>query len=185
MKLFLLSIFLFFLHLITKAHFLYRQPPTANHQPPTVNSQPSTANRQPPTINRVAFYKAMEENNKDLVNVQLTELQSAPSEIRDAFMGAMLMKKAGFVAPPAIRVRLFKEGHKMLEAAIRQDPDNAEFHFLRLIIQEHAPGLLGYKNDLQKDSEFIRKSYKSLPDELQQVITNYSKKSKSLKLEVS
>jgi hypothetical protein len=160
-------------------------PFTIYGQRPTANGQRSTANSQRSTVNRVTFYKAMEESNKDLVNAQLVELQTAPTEIRDAFTGAMLMKKSGFVAPPAIKVHLFKEGHKMLEAAIRQYPDNAEFRFLRLIIQEHAPGILGYKNDLQKDNEFIQKSYKSLPEELQQIMANYSKKSKFLKLEVS
>ncbi|HTB24177.1 MAG TPA: hypothetical protein VK711_02345, partial [Puia sp.] len=87
--------------------------------------------------------------------------------------------------PPAIKLRLFKSGRKLLEAAIINYPENAEFRFLRLIIQEHAPGVLGYKNDLEKDSEFIQKSYKSLPDELQQIMVSYSKKSKFLKLEVS
>jgi hypothetical protein len=161
-----------------EANILYRQPST-------VNCQPSTANRQPPTVNRPAFYKAMEENDKNLVNAQLKELQTTPDEIRDAFTGAMLMKKSGFVAPPAIKVHLFKEGHKMLESAIRHYPDNPEFRFLRLIIQEHAPGILGYKNDLQRDNEFIQKYYKSLPEELQQIMAKYSKKSKFLKLEVS
>ena len=66
------------------------------------------------------------------------------------FTGALLMKKAGFNAPPAIKLHLFKSGHKMLEAAIRNNPENAEFRFLRLIIQEHAPGILGYKNDIGK-----------------------------------
>ena len=178
MKLFLLSIFLFFSYLVMEANILYRQLSTVNHQP-------STANRQRPTVNRVSFYKAMEESKKELVNAQLMELKTAPVEIRDAFTGAMLMKKSGFNAPPAIKVRLFKEGRKMLEAAIKQYPDNAEFHFLRLVIQEHAPGILGYKNDLQKDSEFIQKSYKSLPEELQQIMADYSKKSKFLKLGVS
>jgi hypothetical protein len=136
-------------------------------------------------LNRPAFYKAMEENNKALVNDQLSELETAPDELRRAFMGAMLMKKASFRAPPSVKLRLFKKGHKMLEAAIRQEPDNAEYRFLRLIIQEHAPSVLGYKNDVQNDCEYIRKSYKSLPDEVQHAIANYSKKSKFLKLEVS
>ena len=73
----------------------------------------------------------------------------------------------------------------MLEAAIKQDPDNAEFRFLRLIVQEHAPGALGYKTDIEKDSEMIRKYYKSLPEEVQHTIEDYSKKSKFLKLDVS
>ena len=127
----------------------------------------------------------MEQNNKDLVKAQLEELKSAPEEIRQAFMGAMLMKRASFSGAAGVKLRYFKEGHKMLESAIKQDPENTEYRFLRLMIQEHAPGVLGYKDDIPKDSEFIRKSYKSLPPEIQQVIGDYSKKSKFLKLDVS
>jgi hypothetical protein len=146
----------------------------------------SSVNRHLSTdLDRTAFYKAMEENNKALVNAQLTELETVPENIRQAFMGAMLMKKASFRAPPAIKLRLFKQGNKMLESAIRQDPQNAEYRFLRLMVQEHAPGVLGYKYDVQNDCEYIRKYYKSLPDEVQQAIDHYNKKSKFLKLEVS
>ena len=141
--------------------------------------------RQPSTINRSAFYKAMEGNNKELVNEQLTELTSAPPDLKDAFMGTMILKQAGLGGSPTTKLHLFKEGHKMLETAIKQNPDNAEFRFLRLMIQENAPGVLGYKNDIQKDSEFIRKSYKLLPEDVQHAIVDYNKKSKVLKLEVS
>ena len=148
----------------------------------TVNCQRSTFAYQ---FNRPAFYKAMEENNKELVNEQLTELTSAPPDLKNAFMGTMIMKQAGLGGSPTTKLHLFKEGHKMLEAAIKQNPDNAEFRFLRLMIQENAPGVLGYKNDIQKDSEFIRKSYKLLPEDVQHAIVDYNKKSKVLKLEVS
>ena len=152
----------------------------------TVNGHRSSNLRQPSTeFNRPAFYKAMEENNKTLVNDQLTELKSAPADLQEAFMGAMLMKKASFTGPASTKLHLFKAGRKMLEAAIKQDPGNAEFRFLRLMVQEHAPGALGYKNDVEKDCLYIRKSYKSLTDEVQRVIADYSKKSKFLKLEVS
>src|SRR5450755_1052579 len=154
-----------------------------HYKPSTIYHIPSTVNRQlSAEFNCPAFYKAMEENNKDLVIGQLTELKSAPDNIRDAFTGAMLMKKAGLGGAPATKLHLFKDGHKMLEAAIAKDPDNAEFRFLRLMIQEHAPGILGYKNDIQKDCTFIRKWYKSLPKEVQAVLADYSKKSKFLKL---
>ncbi len=138
------------------------------------------------SLNRTAFYKAMQGENKDLVNSQLTKLKSVePKNLQNAFMGAMTMKKAGIGGSPTTKLHLFKEGHKLLEAAILQDPNNAEFRFLRLMIQENAPGILGYKSDEEKDSVFIRKSYKSLPPDLQQVIADYNKKSKVLKLEVS
>jgi hypothetical protein len=97
----------------------------------------------------------------------------------------MIMRKAGIGGNPASKLKLFKQGRKLLEGAIAENPDNAEFRFLRLIIQENAPGVLGYRNDEQKDSEFIRKSYITLPEELQKTIADYNKKSKVLKLQVS
>ena len=155
------------------------QPPTANHQPPTANNQLST------DLDRAAFYKAMESDNKTLVDAQISELNSAPADVKNAFLGAMIMRKAGIGGNPASKLKLFKHGRALLEEAIAKDPKNAEFRFLRLIIQENAPGVLGYKYDVQKDSEFIRKSYNSLPEDLQKTIADYNKKSKVLKLQVS
>jgi hypothetical protein len=127
----------------------------------------------------------MEENNKALVNDQLEELKSAPTELREAFTGAMLMKRASFIGSAASRLHYFREGHKRLESAIQQYPGNVEFRFLRLMIQEHIPGALGYKKDIDNDCGLIRKYYRYLPVEVQLVIEDYSKKSKFLKLDVS
>jgi hypothetical protein len=136
-------------------------------------------------LNRATFYKAMESDDKTLVDAQISELNSAPSATKNAFLGAMTMRRAGIGGNPVSKLALFKKGHKLLEAAIKQDPDNTEFRFLRLMIQENAPGILGYKVDEEKDSEFIRKSYKSLPEDLQKTIADYNKTSKVLKLQVS
>ena len=136
-------------------------------------------------INRNAFYKAMESDSKILVDAQISELNSMSSVANNAFLGAMTMRRAGIGGNPVSRLSLFKRGHKLLEASIKKDPNNAEFRFLRLMIQENAPGILGYKADEEKDSEFIRKSYKSLPEDLQKAIADYNKISKVLKLQVS
>ncbi|HEY2348198.1 MAG TPA: hypothetical protein VGH64_04235 [Puia sp.] len=152
----------------------------------TMASPRSTINGQRSTdLDRAAYYKAMESQNKALVDAQISELNSAPADIKNAFIGAMIMRKAGIGGSPITKLKLFKQGHKLLEAAIAKDPKNAEFRFLRLMIQENSPGILGYKDDEQKDSEFIRKSYKSLPEDLQKTIADYNKKSKVLKLQVS
>ncbi len=136
-------------------------------------------------INRPAYYQAMRLDKKDLVNQQLKKLKSAPLETRQAFEGALIMKKAGLGGNPVQKLNLFKQGHTELEAAIKRDPTNVEFRFLRLMIQENAPGMLGYKDKLTTDSEYIKKSYKTLPDDVQRAIEDYSKKSKILKLQVS
>src|SRR5664279_4069318 len=141
-----------------------------------VNSKLPTASSQLKTdFNRPAFYKAMESDNKILVDAQISELNSASSTTKNAFLGAMTMRRAGIGGNPISKLKLFKKGHKLLEAAIKEDPNNTEFRFLRLMIQENAPGILGYKVDEDKDSEFIRKSYKSLPVDLQKTIVDYNK----------
>jgi hypothetical protein len=136
-------------------------------------------------LDRRAYYKAMAEDKKDLVIVQLEELKSAPEDLRKPFMGAMLMKRASFAGSAVVKLRYFKEGRQMLEEAIKEKPDNAEFRFLRLMVQEHAPSVLGYRGSIEKDCAYIRKYYKSLPDELQLTIADYNKKSKFLKLDLS
>ena len=136
-------------------------------------------------FDRKSFYDAMRLDNKDLVNNQLETVKQAPPAFQEAFEGALLMKRAGLGGSPTKKLSLFKDGHKKLEAAIRREPNNAEFRFLRLMIQEHAPGILGYKNDQQADSDFIQKSYQTLAPDVQRAVADYSKKSKVLKLKIS
>ena len=154
-------------------------------RPIIYNCQLSTVNCQPGILNRPEFYKAMQSNSRSLIDAQINLLQTDPGGKYEAFEGALSMKKAGFIGAAHTKIHLFRDGHKMLESAIRKDTANAEYRFLRLMIQEHAPPFLGYNKDIQKDSEYIRKMYKSLPEDLQQAIVRYNKKSKNLKLDLS
>ena len=135
------------------------------------------------SFNRKDFYSVMASGSVQAVDEQINLLKNSPLMDKAAFEGALLMKKAGLIAGGSKKLNLFKDGHRKLEGAIKKDDDNAEYRFLRLMIQEHAPGILGYKDDLKKDSAYIRQSYKKLPAEIQEAIINYSKNSKILKSE--
>ena len=137
------------------------------------------------SFDRSAFYQAMASEKLNLVNDQLSLLKNTSMTGKQAFEGALIMKKASFSATPDKKLSLFKSGHKKLEAAIYQDSANAEFRFLRLMVQEHAPRILGYKNEIKIDSDYIRKSYKKLPKVVQDAIFDYNKKSKALNLQGS
>ena len=136
-------------------------------------------------FDKSAFYKAMASEERKAVDNQLNLLKTADVPGKRAYVGALTMKKAGLVKGPSKKLGLFKDGHKQLEDAIQKDTSNAEYRFLRLMIQEHAPGILGYKKEIEKDSQYIRKSYKTLPQNVQQAVVDYSKKSKVLKLQDS
>ncbi|MFT3826170.1 MAG: hypothetical protein QM731_19765 [Chitinophagaceae bacterium] len=131
-------------------------------------------------FNHSAFYAAMAGDELKDVESQLKAIEGIEGNERDAYEGTLLMKKAGLVGGPAKKLNLFKAGHKKLEGVIEKDSANAEYRFLRLMIQENAPGILGYKSDLEKDKQYIRTHFKSLSAIVQQAVLNYSKKSKVL-----
>lgn len=132
-------------------------------------------------FDKTAFYSAMAASDINLINNQLSVLKASSINEKDAYEGALLMKKAGLVTRAQEKLSLFKQGRLKLEAAIKKDKDNAEFSFLRLIIQEHAPKIVDYRNNIVTDSALIRLHFKTLSPIIQQAINDYSKKSKVLK----
>ncbi len=132
-------------------------------------------------FDRSEFYAAMSSDKLDEINAQLNIIKGSSIAEKDAYEGALLMKKAGMVTNTKEKLRLFKSGRSKLETSITKDNNNIEYRFLRVIIQEHAPKIVKYRNQLEDDSRMIQANFKSLPPFLQQVITDYSKKSKVLK----
>lgn len=138
-------------------------------------------NSQKAGFDKSAFYSAMAANDLDQINTQLHILKNVMISEKEAYEGALLMKKAGLVTKAKEKLSLFKAGRLKLEASIKKDNGNTEFFFLRLIIQEHAPKAVDYRKDLEKDVSAIRSNFKTLPQVVQQAIHDYSKKSKLLK----
>jgi len=126
------------------------------------------------------FYSAMASEDVDAINNELAIIHSNSIEGKDAFEGVLLMKKADLVGNKKEKLNLFKSGKAKLEGVIAKDSTNAEFRFFRLQIQEHAPKFLKYHDELENDRQYIRKAFKGLPADVQQVIMDYSKKSKIL-----
>jgi hypothetical protein len=131
-------------------------------------------------FDRAGFYQAMETEKLTGINRQLEIIRSAPFPGDEGFEATLLMKKAGMVKAPASKLSLFKTGHRKLEELIKKDSFNTELRFLRLMIEEHAPGVLGYKADLEKDKAYICMHFKELSPVVRQAVSRYSLKSKIL-----
>lgn len=132
-------------------------------------------------FHKQSYYNTLAAAKAKDIGVQLEAVTSLSGNDRLAYEGALEMRKAGTLSVPAKKLAIFKQGHKKLEAAIAADPNNLEYLFLRLIIQENAPKALGYNKNIKYDSDFIRANYKKLPSSLQQILLNYSTTSKALK----
>ena len=127
------------------------------------------------------FYKALSSNSLELINAALSKLEhEKPSSTTNAYKGTLLMKKSEFMETPAMKVKVFKEGAKLLEAAIEKYPANVEYRFLRLTIQENAPKLLKYNTTIEQDKSLIIKGYKKLNSNTRTHILAYAQQSKIL-----
>jgi len=126
---------------------------------------------------RVAFYEAMSSSDPARLDKEIKNLAALQFSAKDAFTGALEMKKAGLVKGVKNKLNLFKAGHKKLEAAIGSDSKNTELRFLRLMIQENAPKTLGYNKDIQSDVSWIKEHFSGLSSPVQQAIRRYSKTS--------
>lgn len=131
-------------------------------------------------FDRSAFYEAMASGNIKNVNEELIILQSASIIEKEAYEGALMMRKSGLLKIPAEKLKYFKKGRIKLEMALLKDSGNGEYHFLRLTIQEHAPKIVKYRTELENDKQYILKSFKNLSPVVQQAIIDYSKSSKIL-----
>jgi hypothetical protein len=129
-------------------------------------------------MDKAAFYAAMTSGSKEDIEKELAIL----TDNEQAYAGALIIRKAGLPKAKE-RLKLFKEGKAKLETALANEPDNAEYHFLRLSIQEHAPKIVKYTGDLQADKAFVIKHFDKLSLVVQRAVKEYSKQSTVLKPE--
>jgi hypothetical protein len=134
-------------------------------------------------FDKAAFYNVMSSGDMDAINNEINVVGDASPNNREGYEGALLMKKAGFPAPPKKKLKLFKEGRIKLETALANDNENTEFHFLRLAIEENAPKIVKYHADIETDKLIVQKNFKNLSPSVQHAILDYCTKSKVLHAE--
>ena len=131
-------------------------------------------------LDKANFYSVMASGKLREINEELALIASSSAKEKEAYEGALLMRKAGLPIPPHEKLASFKTGYHKLEAALAKDSSNGEYHFLRLIIQEHVPKFVHYDKDRGMDSQDVYRAFRDLPPAVQKAILNYSKHSKLL-----
>jgi hypothetical protein len=132
-------------------------------------------------LDRNSFYTAMASNRIQRIDEEIQRIAKTQLPGKEAYQGALLMKKAGLSSGASKKLSLFKTGRRKLDAEIRKDSTNGEFRFLRIMIEEHAPGLVGYRGDLSSDHDVLIRRFRSLNPETQRSVISYSKNSRILK----
>ncbi len=132
------------------------------------------------SFDRANFYSIMATGKLKAVNEELETVRTSEVKEKPAYEGALLMRKAGLMKIPAEKLHFFKLGYIKLEGSISTSPDNAEYHFLRLTIQENAPHIVKYYHQIDADKAIVIKNFKSLSPDVREAVKEYSKTSKVL-----
>lgn len=133
-------------------------------------------------FDKSAFYNVIKSGNSEEMDAQINIVKGSLIPEKEAYEGTLLMKRSERLTKAKDKMIMFKSGRSKLESSISKDSNNTEYRFLRLIIQEHAPKVVKYRNELEEDSKWIHTNFNSLSQFIQQLIIDYSKDSKVLKI---
>lgn len=99
-------------------------------------------------------------SDKELCEKMMTELTKSKntSVTHLAYLGSLQTIWANHVFSPISKLITFKEGKINIELAILKEPANVELRFIRLSVQKNAPSFLGYKSNIDADTEFIKEN---------------------------
>jgi len=95
-----------------------------------------------------------------------------------AYVIAAKMKQAEHTINPIKKIQIFKRYKNQLNQLIKSNPTNVHARYMRLVIQEKAPGFFGYNNFIKKDKQYLQKYFSS--DAKQNYLEQYIKKNTSL-----
>ena len=117
-----------------------------------------------------------EEVSKTLISKSKNAYDTTKKPIYMAFYAVGYFFMAKHASNPLNKYSYFNKGKKLLEDAIKKEPNNIEIRLMRLISQEKTPRFLGYNKNIEADRNFIIKNYKNSDDEnLVKFIKNYLK----------
>jgi hypothetical protein len=90
------------------------------------------------------------------------------------YKGANEMLQAKYTANPIVKFEKFVKGKELIKKAFVRDTLNLEMRFIRFTIQSNLPAFLSYRNELNKDKQFLMDNTRYSRDpELKGIILRY------------
>lgn len=73
-----------------------------------------------------------------------------------AYVISLQMKQAKYKIFPWSKLSVFNKERKRLDELIKTHPNNIHLRYVRLVIQEKMPKILGYNKNIQEDKSFLK-----------------------------
>ncbi|WP_339713640.1 hypothetical protein [uncultured Kriegella sp.] len=92
---------------------------------------------------------------------QLVDVTKEDEKILVAYKGAVSTLMAKYAKGIKNKKDFFKTGAELIEYAVEKEPENLEIRCIRLSVQENSPKIVGYKDNIPEDKQFLINNYKS------------------------
>lgn len=89
------------------------------------------------------------------LNEKLSQVNENSEPVFIGYKGVAEVMLCNYDYNPFCKYTHFLKGKKLLETAIKREPDNIELRFLRFSVQTNAPEILGYYHDRKDDKSRI------------------------------
>lgn len=119
-----------------------------------------------------------ETNAKEFLD-KLAGISGNDDKILVAYKAASILLDSKFEKKLGQKMERFKEGAKLLESTVKNEPNNIEIRMIRLSIQENVPAITGYKKNIKEDKKFITEHYDEQNSSLKEYLKNFILQSKS------
>jgi len=108
---------------------------------------------------RIQYEKAIEDEDTCKMLIEQFKIKEKKNELKSvelAYLGALETIWANHVINPFSKLKAFRDGKEKIEKAATQTPKNIEISYLRLSVQKNAPSFLGYNDNINEDTEFLK-----------------------------
>jgi hypothetical protein len=110
--------------------------------------------------------------NKDDELKFIVKYHNNESATVQAYVCAVEMKQAEYPINPISKLKIFNRTKKKLNILIRDNPENIDLRYVRLLLQEQTPSILGYKDNIEEDKKFLKNEFdlKNISKDLKEYI---------------
>ncbi len=86
----------------------------------------------------------------------VSKYQNSKNVSIKAYVLAVQMKQAEHTMNPISKIKIFRKYKNKFDALIKLNPKNVHARYMRLVIQEKMPAIMGYNGSIQKDKKVLR-----------------------------
>lgn len=109
----------------------------------------------------------------------LSNINLSSTPLLISYKGAAEMMQAKHAINPISKLKRFNNGKRLIEEAVKKDPEHIEIRFLRFAIQTNLPAFLNYNDDIQQDKKYLLSNLKTIKEKtLKENIVKYLSGSK-------